>query len=119
VKNYTLRDALYRLRARVGVTYGSDVRQVRQVLEQTAAAITFRDLEKEPRILLLGFGNSSVDFEVSVWIEDPWHSQRALSELNEAIWWALKGAGITIAFPQLDLHLDGPVEDSLRRLSTV
>jgi small-conductance mechanosensitive channel len=31
------------------------------------------------------------------------------SDLNKAIWWALADAGITIAFPQLDVHLDTPV----------
>ena len=54
---------------------------------------------------LLDFGDSSVVYRVLVWIEDPWLSGRLRSELNEAIWWALKDAGIVIAFPQLDLHI--------------
>jgi small-conductance mechanosensitive channel len=29
-----------------------------------------------------------------------------MSELNKAIWWGLKDAGITIAYPQLDVHFD-------------
>jgi hypothetical protein len=41
-------------------------------------------------------------------------SRRARSDLREAIWWALDGAGITIAFPQLDLHADEPVVAALR-----
>jgi small-conductance mechanosensitive channel len=60
------------------------------------------------------FGNSSVDWEVSVWYEDPWNRLRRNSDLHEAIWWALKDAGITIAFPQLDLHLDDEVVDAMR-----
>ena len=38
------------------------------------------------------------------------------SQLNTALWDALKEAGITIAFPQLDVHFDAPVVDSLRNL---
>jgi small-conductance mechanosensitive channel len=40
------------------------------------------------------------------------------SELNQAIWWALKKEDIVIAFPQLDLHLDPPVMESLRVAAT-
>jgi small-conductance mechanosensitive channel len=52
-----------------------------------------------------------VDWEVSVWIDDPWRVRSRRSDLQLAVWRALKQAGITIAFPQLDVHLDpaGPV----------
>jgi small-conductance mechanosensitive channel len=113
--NYTLRDSMYRLRCKVGVVYGSDMRVVREVLETTAREISWRIGDKDPVILLAEFGSSSVDWEVSVWMDDPWRVRRAKSELNEAIWWALKEAGITIAFPQLDLHFDEPVVEALRR----
>ena len=116
VTNHTFRDNLMRLRVPVGVSYGSDLHLVRQVLESAAGAVEWRIRDKRPVVLLVEFGNSSVDFEVSVWIEDPWASRRGRSDLREAIWWALKEAGITIAFPQLDLHLDEPVVQSLEGL---
>ncbi len=107
VKNFTFRDELYRLRVMVGVSYDSDMRQVREVLEATARD-TERSHQREPVVLLSDFGSSSVDFEVSVWTEDPWKSRTGRSQLREAIWWALKDAGITIAYPQLDVHFDEP-----------
>lgn len=116
VTNHTFRDNMMRLRVAVGVTYGSDMRLVQQVLHDTAEKIAWRSTEKGPVVLLVEFGNSSVDFEVSVWIEDPWKSRWGRSDLRQAIWWALKDAGITIAFPQLDLHLDEPVVESLQGL---
>jgi small-conductance mechanosensitive channel len=109
VTNYTLRDSFYRLRTIVGVTYDSDMQQTLEVLEKTAAAIEWRIPEREPRVLLREFGNSSVNFDVSVWVTDPWRAIVLTSELNQAIWWALKDAGIVIAFPQLDLHVKEPV----------
>lgn len=57
-------------------------------------------------MLLLGFGESSVNYKASIWIDTPWNSGLAKSELNEAIWWSLKDAGIEISFPQLDVHFD-------------
>ena len=63
-------------------------------------------------VQLFDFGDSSVVFQVLVWIEDPWISGRLRSELNEAIWWALKEADVIIALPQLDVHVapDAPVD---------
>lgn len=116
VRNYTFRDMLYRLRVPVGVSYGSDLRAVRETLETMARQLDWRSSKKDPAVLLTDFGNSSVDFEVSVWIEDPWNSRRGRSDLREAIWWSLKEAGVTIAFPQVDVHFDAPVIDYLQGL---
>jgi small-conductance mechanosensitive channel len=106
VKNYTLKDSIYRLRATVGVVYGSDMALVKDTLARVAMAMPWRNQANAPLVLMVEFGDSAVVFEVSVWIDDPWVLRRARSDLNEAIWWAFKEKGIVIAFPQLDLHLD-------------
>jgi len=116
VTNRTLRDHLFRLRAPVGVVYSSDMKLVRETLETAARSLDWRSQSKDPVVIMRTFGSSSVDFEVSVWIEDPWGIGQYISDLNEAIWWSLKDAGIVIAFPQLDVHLDPPVMDSLEGL---
>ena len=113
VRNFTLRDPISRIRVMVGVTYDSDMAHVRRTLEAAAADIEWRLKDREPRVLMRSFGSSSVDWEVSVWFDDPWNRQGRSSDLHEAIWWALKSAGITIAFPQLDLHLDPRALDAL------
>ena len=115
VKNYTLKDSIYRLRATVGVVYGSDMALVKQTLQQLAASMSWRNQTKDPLVLMIEFGDSAVVFEVSVWIDDPWVLRRARSDLNEAIWWAFKEKGVTIAFPQLDVHLDPEALAAIRR----
>jgi small-conductance mechanosensitive channel len=114
VKNFTMSDRLHLVGADVGVVYRSDMRLVQQTLEDTARALPWRVKDRDPLVLLLQFGSSSVDFGVFVWTADPWMSRRLLADLRERIWWALKDAGITIAFPQVDVHFDQPVEESLR-----
>jgi small-conductance mechanosensitive channel len=42
-------------------------------------------------------------------MDDPWAARLRQSELHDAIWWALKEDGVTIAFPQLDVHLASDV----------
>ena len=117
VKNYTLKDSIYRLRATVGVTYDSDMALVKETLLEVGASMEWRNETKDPLVLMVEFGDSAVIFEISVWIDNPWAQRRALSDLNEAIWWAFKEKGIVIAFPQLDVHLDREALGAIRRAS--
>ena len=118
VKNFTFSDSSYLLKAQVGVTYDSDMKLVKEVLDKAANSVTWSDKSQTPRVLMTEFGDSSVNFSVFVWINEPWPARRFLSDLNETIWWSLKDAGITIAFPQLDVHFDPEVERSLRLVSS-
>ena len=117
VKNLTLKDSLYRLRIGVGVTYGSDLALVRSTLEQVGEAFEGRNRDKPPVVLLTDFGSSSVDYELSIWTNEPWKARIDCSRLREAIWWAFKEKRITIAFPQVDVHFDPPVTASLGGLA--
>lgn len=117
VRNFTLDDAAYRVKTEVGVVYGSDMKVVGETLEEVATKNNSGDTVYEPQVLMLRFGSNSVDFEVAIWMDDPWLARRRLSQLNEEIWWALKEKGVVIAFPQLDVHFDPPVEASLRELA--
>ena len=117
VKNYTLKDSIYRLRATVGVTYDSDMAVVKETLLKVGASMDWRNQTKDPLVLMVEFGDSAVIFEISVWIDNPWVQRRSLSDLNEAIWWSFKEKGITIAFPQLDVHLDRDALEAIRRAS--
>ena len=113
VTNFTLRDTIFRVRAEVGVVYRSDMALVREVLERTADGMPWRMEERDPVVLLTAFGDNAVTWNVSVWINDPWRGPDRRSDLHEALWTALQDAGIVIAFPQLDLHLDPEVVRSL------
>jgi small-conductance mechanosensitive channel len=113
VGNYTLRDSLCRVWTEVGVSYSSDLKQVREVLEGVCSNFDGLSTQHTPAVLLTDFGDSSVNYQVFVWIEDPWNKRIIKSRLNEAVWWGLKEAEIEIAFPQLDVHLDKGSEAKL------
>jgi len=119
VTNFTLRETTYRVRIPVGVTYGSDMSLVQETLFAAAREVMARwcTAEREPVVQLTRFGNSSVDWDVGIWIDDPWELRVASSELHLTVWNACKQAGIVIAFPQLDLHLDRSVTGPLRQLA--
>ena len=117
VKNFTLRDDTFRLGVVVGVTYGSDMAKVAEVLAQTAKQMPWRLPDIKPSVMLQDFGSSSVDFGVYLSVSNPWKQRVYMSELRTAIWFAFKEASITIAFPQVDVHFDPQVSAGLSKLA--
>lgn len=116
VKNLTLTEVIHRLRVQIGVAYESDVDRVSEILFAAAQSIPWRDDEREPIVLLLEFGASSIDFEVSVWTRDVWAIRRGQSELRKAIWRALRDNDITIPFPQVDVHFPDESKNAPRQI---
>lgn len=102
--SYSSRDV--RVRAPVGVSYGSDVKLVTELLYQ-AVHDTDRILKRpKPRVNLMGFGNSSVDFEVRFWIQDPEEGLSNIrSDVYYRIWELFAENDVEIPFPQQDMHL--------------
>ncbi|MEN0068441.1 MAG: mechanosensitive ion channel domain-containing protein [Myxococcota bacterium] len=118
VKNLTHEDRTVRIRVPVGVSYDSDMTEVATTLRKVARNVPWRTSTLEPVVLLTTFGPSSVDWEVSVWGDDPWRLPVLQTDLAERIWRGLKEAGITIAFPQVDVHLGTMPELRLAANST-
>ena len=117
VTNYTLKDSAYRIRVPVGVTYGSDMKLVKDTLTTVADKVskTWAVAGHDPLVVMTEFGNHAVNWEVRIWMNDPWKALPATSALYEDIWWAFLEKEIVIAFPQLDVHFDPPVVESLAR----
>lgn len=115
ITNYSYDNQNLRVRAMVGVAYESDLKQTMATL-QRAAMRAAQVKSITPRVMLVSFGASSVDFEVSIWIEDPWRLHQAASDLRMAIWDALHEDNIVIAFPQLDVHVDQGLTEALTLL---
>jgi small-conductance mechanosensitive channel len=114
VKNYNYADSIVRVRAPIGVSYKSDMALVERVLQEVGDASPHRHGSRAAVVMLRSFGASSVDWEVSIWIDQPWRRPTALSDLNKALWFALLANKIEIPFPQLDLHVDAALLERLR-----
>jgi len=105
VTNWTLSNRQARLIIPVGVAYGSDVPLVVDTLMACASENSLVVKEPAPHVLFLSFGESSLDFELRLWVRDVDHRLRAKSELHHEIERRFREAKIEIAFPQRDLHL--------------
>jgi small-conductance mechanosensitive channel len=106
VENLTRDNREHRIKIEVGVAFESDLKLVRATLEQTVDALEWRSQGHDPMVFLSKFGDSSVNYDIYVWIDNANESGDRKSDLNEKVWWALKDAGITIAYPQMGMHLD-------------
>ncbi len=122
VTNWVLRNPAGRLRIPVGVAYGSPVRKVKEILETVSAehpeVITDSTRATPPKALFMGFGDSSLDFELRVRIKRIERRYDVTSDINFAIDEGFRENGITIPFPQRDLHVrtvEQPLVPSLGR----
>jgi small-conductance mechanosensitive channel len=105
VTNWTLSNRRARLIIPVGVAYGSDVPLVIETLLACADAHEMVVKTPAPQVLFLSFGESSLDFQLRVWVKDVDYRLTTGSELHQEIDRRFREAEIEIAFPQRDLHL--------------
>ena len=105
VTNWTLSHRMARLVIPVGVEYGSDVPLVMKTLLESAMASSKVMRMPEAQVLFVNFGESSLDFELRVWISNIDDRFSVKSQLHQEIDSRFRQAGIVIAFPQRDLHL--------------
>lgn len=113
VTNWTLSNSVIRVIIPVGVAYGTDTDRARNIMLDVIKKNSKVLETPSPQVFFLGFGSSSLDFEVRVFLrhfDDRFPVQHQLhTEINKA----LNKAGIEIPFPQQDLHIrsqDGPIE---------
>lgn len=113
VENWSYSSRDVRVKIPIGVAYNSDLDLVSDLLME-AVLDAPRVLKKpDPRILLMGFGDSSVDFEIRFWIDDPEDGLGSVrSGVLKRVWRLFQANGIEIPFPQRDLNLRGSEEFS-------
>jgi potassium efflux system protein len=117
VTNWTLSDRLKRIDLSVGVNYGADPIKVIGILETTSGANPAILKYPPPQGHFLGYGDSSINFQLWAWTDQFHDWPRIRSELAVAVYNAVYAAGITFPFPQRDVHLrDDSVIGILRSL---
>ena len=113
VINWSHGDPVSRLRVPVGVAYGSDISRVRAALLEAARKHPDVLSNPSPQVWFQEFGDSSLNFELLVWISEPRNQFLLKSDLNYRIETSLKRYGLEVPFPQRDMHLRTPQLDDL------
>jgi small-conductance mechanosensitive channel len=116
VTNWTRTNRLVRLKIPVGVAYGSDVPLVMKILLECAQENPSVMSSPKPQVLFTGFGDSSLDFELRVFLSDIDYRLIAQSEILQEIDREFRLNDVEIPFPQRDLHLrsiEPPVTEAI------
>lgn len=105
VVNLSQGDRAMRIRVNVGVAYGSDVDLVTRLLAEAMSEQPEVLASPEPSVFFQDFGDSSLNFSVMGWLDDPWDRMAIQSRVRTAIDAKFREHGVTIPFPQRDLHI--------------
>jgi len=109
VINWSFSNTKIRLDVPIGISYDSDPHNAIVLILSSVKGVARIIPDPEPTCLLKGFGDSSVDLELRFWINDPENGvENIRSEVLLNVWDVFKENGITIPFPQRDVHLKSP-----------
>jgi potassium-dependent mechanosensitive channel len=118
VTNWTLTTTRARVILPVGVAYGSRLELVMEILKEAALNHPLVLDDPNPSTLFVGFGDSSLDFELRCYIADVSKRLSVRSELGQYVDRRFREEGVEIPFPQRDLHVrsvDAKVVSQVRR----
>lgn len=113
VQNSSLTSKYVWIGTRVLVSYETDLDFVLKLLEDAAAAVPRVLAERPPSATLLNFGADGLELQLGFWIADPENGRGGVtSDVNRAIWKALKEHGISVPFPQREMRIVGPISNA-------
>jgi len=111
--NYTHSDPIIRIDIPIGVSYKSNPFKVKEALIENLSKLEGILEKPEVIIYFINFGESSLDFQVSVWTDNALKKKEIESEARYAIWKTLKENNIEIPFSQVDIHIkEGKTENA-------
>jgi len=110
VSNWTHSSDEIRLHIPVGVSYNADVNQAMELMLEAAAETERVIATPLPAAQMKCFGESSVDLELRVWINDPMEGvANVKSQILLRIWEKFRAQGVELPFPQRDLHIKSAI----------
>jgi len=110
IENLSYDDNLVRLVIPFGISYESDLSQAKELALNASTSIKRILKNPEPKCLVMAYGDSTVNLQLRVWINDPKNGiANVKDEVLMAVWDSFHANGIDIAFPQRDLHIKSAV----------
>ncbi|MGD2023844.1 MAG: mechanosensitive ion channel family protein, partial [Desulfobacterales bacterium] len=107
--NYTTITEKIRLRINIGIAYDADMQTAKDIILSVADATEWVAKEPPPVVVVKNFGDSSVDLQLRVWIDDARKRMRTISNITDRVKTAFDEQGIEIPYPKRDIYIKGKI----------
>ena len=105
IVNYTSISTKIRVRINVGVAYDADIEKAKDLIKDVAGEAAWISKEPPPKVVVRNFGESSVDLQLRVWIDNARKRMDTISYITDNIKAAFDKNGIEIPFPKRDITI--------------
>lgn len=105
IVNYTIISTKIRVRINVGIAYDANIEKAKEAIINVAKSVEWISKTPEPVVVVKNFGESSVDLQLRVWIEDARKRIHTISHVTDKIKAAFDEHGIEIPYPKRDITI--------------
>jgi small-conductance mechanosensitive channel len=105
IVNYTIISSNIRVRINIGVAYDTDIDRAKKAIIGVASGLDWVLKDPAPRVVVRNFGESSIDLQLRVWIQDARQRINTISAVTDNVKAAFDREGIEIPFPKRDIHI--------------
>lgn len=105
IVNYTILSTKIRVRVNIGIAYDADIKRAKDLIIKVAGAIEWVSKDPAPKVVVRMFGESSVDLQLRVWINDARKRMDTISDVTDKVKEEFDKSGIEIPFPKRDITI--------------
>ena len=105
IVNYTTLDSKIRVRVNIGVAYDADLNKAKKLILEVVNTIKWASKEPPPVVVVTNFGESSVDLQLRVWIDNARKRIHTISYVTDKVKEAFDREGIEIPYPKRDIQI--------------
>jgi len=105
IVNYTIISSKIRVRVNIGIAYDANIVTAKRLILSVADGAAWIAKDPEPRVVVRNFGESSVDLQARVWIEDARRRMDTISYITDKVKETFDQNGIEIPYPKRDITI--------------
>jgi small-conductance mechanosensitive channel len=105
IVNYTIISTKIRVRINIGVAYDTDIEKAKDLINGIAGTLPWVSKEPPPKVIVRNFGESSVDLQLRVWIDDARKRMDTISNITDKVKETFDKHGIEIPYPKRDITI--------------
>ena len=105
IVNYTIITSKIRVRVNIGVAFDADIQKAKAIIVEAAKTAEWISKAPEPKVVVRNFGESSVDLQLRVWIDNARKRMDTISYITDRVKEAFDKNGIEIPYPKRDIYV--------------